>query len=103
MNEKPIEKVLEIEKKAQAIYDSAVREAEKIPVQAEQEAQALVEKARAEAMEEANQITATIKAESEIADLKSEAEEKIKHTEKLAKSNFDRAVSYVLARIVGGE
>ncbi len=101
MNEKPIQQVLEIEKKAQAIYDSAVREAEKIPVQAEQEAQELVEKARAEALEEARKITAGIQAESEIAEIKSDAEEKFQRTEKLAAGNLTRAVSYVLARVVG--
>ena len=47
MNEKHIQQVLEIEKQAQEIQEAAVREAQQLPILAEQEAQALVEKAKA--------------------------------------------------------
>ena len=45
MNETYIQQVLDIEKKAQAIFENAQLEAQKISIQAEQEAQALIEKA----------------------------------------------------------
>jgi len=48
LNEKNIQEVLEIEKQADAIHEAALHEAQQIPVQAEQEAQALIEKARAD-------------------------------------------------------
>jgi len=101
LNDKRIEQILEIEKQAQAIYDQAVNEAEQLPVQAEKEAQALIEKARQNSEEEARQLTAKAKCEEECAQILAEVEKKVKRTETLAASNFDHAVSYVLNRIIG--
>ena len=103
MNDKRIEQILEIEKQAQAIYAEAVNEAEQIPIQAEKDAQALIEKARLEAEEEARQIVAKAKCEEECDDILAEAEKSVKRTETLAASNFDHAVAYVLNRVIGKE
>ncbi len=103
MNEKRIQQVLEIEKQAQQILDSAIKDAEQLPVLAEKEAQELIEKARNEAKEEARQIVTRAKSETETARLLTEAEEKNNEIEKLAMKNFDRAVAYVLDRVVGKE
>jgi vacuolar-type H+-ATPase subunit H len=102
-NKNRIQQVLEIEKKAQAIHDSAVREAEQFPLRAEQEAQALIEQARAEAEEEARQLISRAHAEEETARILSQAEEEVRRMEVLAMSNFDRAVSFVLDRVAGRE
>jgi hypothetical protein len=45
MNNKYIQQVLEIEKKSQEIHEKAKREAQQLPILAEQEAQALIAKA----------------------------------------------------------
>ena len=70
-------------------------------VLAEQEAQALIEKARAEAEQKAREMVAEVKADEESARILSEAEEKNKQFEALAMSNLDRAVNYVLERVIG--
>ena len=103
MNEEYIEKVLEIEKQAQAVYDAAVREAEQSPVQAEKEAQALLEKVRTDAQAEARRLMAEAQAQArgESARVVKEAEEEAKRMEALAAGHFDRAVSYVLDRVAG--
>lgn len=101
MNEKNIQEVLEIEKQADAIHEAALSEAQKIPVEAEQEAQALIEKARAAAEEEARKIIANAQAEESTARIVSDAEKNIRRTEGLAMKNFDRAVSYVIGRVIG--
>ncbi len=101
MNEKHIQQVLEIEKRAQEIHEAAMKEAQQLPVIAEQEAQALMEKAKAEAQQNAREMVSGVKAEEESARILSEVEEKNKQFEALATSNFDRAVSYVLERVVG--
>jgi len=101
MNDKHIQQVIEIEKQAQEIHEAAMKEAQQLPVIAEQEAQELVEKARAEAQQEARELVSKVKADEESARILSEAEEKNKHLEALAKSNFDRAVAYVLERVAG--
>lgn len=101
MNEKHIQQVLEIEKKAQEIHEAALKEAQQLPVIAEQEAQALIEKARAEAQQKAREMVSEVKADEESARILSEAEGKNKQFEALAMSNFDRAVSYVLERVIG--
>jgi vacuolar-type H+-ATPase subunit H len=103
LNEKNIQEVLEIEKQAEAIHQAALHEAQQIPVKAEQEAQALLEKSRAAAKEEARKILENAQAEEESARIMSEAESQIRRTDGLAKKNFDRAVSYVMARVIGRE
>jgi vacuolar-type H+-ATPase subunit H len=102
-NQKTIQRVLEIEKQAQTIRETAVHEAAQQPAQAEREAQALVERARAAAQEEAHQMIVNAQAEEECARIQAQAEEDIERMEALAKSNIDRAVSYVLDQVVGRE
>jgi vacuolar-type H+-ATPase subunit H len=103
MNEDRIRQVVEIEKQAQEIHDVAIRDAQQLPILAEQEAQALIEKARVAAQEEARQIIAKAQAEEETARILAQAGEKNRQIETLAKSNFDRAVNYILDRVIGRE
>jgi F0F1-type ATP synthase membrane subunit b/b' len=103
LNEKRIQQVLEIEKQAFTIYEAAVKEAEQLPIQAEIEAQALIDQARTSAEAEASQMIAGAQAEKENSQILAEAEGKIKQTEALAASHIDRAVVYVLARTAGKE
>ena len=101
LNEKHIQQVLQIEKQAQELHDAAVKEAQQLPVLAEQEAQALIEKAKAEAQQQAREMVSQVKADEESARILSEVEEKNKKFEALAMSNSDRAVNYVLERVIG--
>jgi V/A-type H+/Na+-transporting ATPase subunit G/H len=103
LKDQRIQEILEIEKNAQAIYEQAVKEAEQLPVQAEKEAQSIIDKARTDAEEEARKMLEKAKAEDEIGKISADAEEKVKHAETLAAANFHRAVSYVLNRVVGKE
>ena len=103
MNEKNVEQVLEIEKQARAIQESAQKEAEQLPIQAEQESQAIIEKARADAEQEAQKMIQAAQAEEEKARILEQVDEKIRRTESLASNNFNRAVSFVLNRVVGKE
>jgi len=63
LNEERVRQILEIEKQAQDIHDAAVREAEQLPIQAEKEARAIIEKARIEAQEEARRLIANAQAQ----------------------------------------
>jgi F0F1-type ATP synthase membrane subunit b/b' len=103
VNEKRIQQVLEIEKKAEEIRAKAAAEAEQIPVRAEQEGQDLIDKARASAEDEARRLVAKAKAEQESAGILASTTEQLHRTETTAKLNFDRAVAYVLSRVVGRE
>jgi vacuolar-type H+-ATPase subunit H len=103
MNEKHIQQVLEIEKQAQEIHDGAMKEAQQLPVQAEQESQILIEKAKVDAQQEARQMITKVKSDEGSAQILSEAEKKNREFEAVAMSNFDRAVAYVIDRVVGGE
>jgi V/A-type H+/Na+-transporting ATPase subunit G/H len=103
VNENRIRQVLDIEKRAQENYEAALSEAQKLPALAEQEAQEIVNKARREAQEEARQIVARAKAEGEVDRILAEAEGKNRQLEALAMSNFDRAVNYILDRVIGRE
>jgi vacuolar-type H+-ATPase subunit H len=103
LNEKRIQQVLEIEKQADAIHAQAVSQAAQLPQQAEQEAQTLIEKSRQTAQEEARKIVADAQCDDECQRILHETEERVKNNEVLAMSNFNRAVNYVLARVVGRE
>ena len=101
MNEKHIQQVIEIEKQAQEIHEAAMREAQQLPVLAEQESQALIEKTRADAQQKAREMVSEVKTDEESARILSEVEEKNKQFEALAMSNLDRAVTHVLERVIG--
>ncbi len=103
MNENRIRQVLDIEKRAQENYQAALNEAQRLPAQAEQDSQELLNKSRAEAQEEARQIVAKAKAEGDVDRILAEAEEKNRQIEARAMSNFDRAVNYILDRVTGKE
>ena len=98
-----IQQVLEIEKQAHAIKDDAMREAERLPVQAEQDALALLEKSKAEAQEEGRRMVAEANSASDTTHILDKAKENARRTDALARSNFDRAVAYVLSKVVGRE
>ncbi len=102
MNDKHIQQVLEIEKQAQEIQEKARREAQDIPVKAEQEAQALIAKARSEAQEEARKMIAAVQAGGDGAG-QGTAEQASPNSdfEVKAKANFDKAVAFVLERVIG--
>jgi len=101
MNEKRIEQVLEIEKQAQGILDAATQDADQLPAKAEQEAREIVERARSQAQDEARQMVEKAQSEEETAAIISQAEQKNRETEKLATKNMDKAVAFVLARVIG--
>lgn len=100
MNEKKIQQVLEIEKQAQEIQEKAKREAQEIPVKAEQEAQALIAKTIAEAQEEARKMIAAAQATG-AGDVSAEIASQNSAFEANAKKNFDKAVAFVLERVIG--
>jgi V/A-type H+-transporting ATPase subunit G/H len=103
LNEKTIQQVLEIEQQADAIYAEAAREAEKLPLLAEQEAQMLIEKARSEAEEEAKKMVTKAQAEEERQRILAEADTTVQRTESVAKMNSNKAIAYVLNRVTGKE
>jgi vacuolar-type H+-ATPase subunit H len=101
MNDKRIEQVLDIEKQAQAIYDAATREAEQLPANAEQEAQAMIAQARESAEAEARKIIEAAKGEDRAKDIMASMAKTSSDAEASAKANLDKAVAYVLERVIG--
>jgi vacuolar-type H+-ATPase subunit H len=101
MNEKRIEQVMQIEKQAQQLLDSAKQEAAHLPVQAERDAQKIVERTRAEAQAAAQKIIARAAAQDETAKIQADADKKIRDSEDVAKKNLGRAVEYVLDTVLG--
>ena len=103
MNENRVQQVLDIEEKAQAIHKNAINESEELLIQAERDALPIIEKARAEAEDEASQMISNAWGEEETARILDEAEESAKGIETLAANNLDRAIGYVFSRITKGE
>ncbi len=103
MDEKRIEQVLEMENQAQAVHEAALREAEQLPKQAERDAQAQIEAARAAAEEEARRVIERAHSEDESKRILAQAESKAQGIEALALSNLERGVAFVLSRVTGRE
>lgn len=103
MNEKHIQQILDIEKQAQAVNESALKEAELLPLHAEKDAQKLIEQARLDAENEARQMIEKAKAQDEVTSILAEAEKQVKRHDVIAARNIDRTVSYVINRVVGRE
>jgi V/A-type H+-transporting ATPase subunit G/H len=101
VNEKHIQQVLEIEKKAQEIQEQAQREAQELPRAADQETQALMAKARAEAQEQAGRILAEAQQEDKAREILADVERQNGELEAKATANFDKALAYVLERVIG--
>jgi vacuolar-type H+-ATPase subunit E/Vma4 len=101
MNQKHIERVLEIEKQAQGIQDKARREAQEIPVKAEQEAHALIAKTKSEAQEEARKMIAEVQAVGASAQAAADLASNNSEIEGKARANFEKAVVFVLERVIG--
>ena len=101
MNDKNIQQVLEIEKHAQEIQEKAIREAQEIPVKAEQEAQVLIAKAKADAQEEARKMIADAQPVDASGGAAAAIASKNIEFEALAKKNFDKAIAFVLERVIG--
>lgn len=101
MNEKRIQEVIEIEKKADEIFSKAVAEADRIPQLAEQEVKVLIENSRMQAEKEAHALLANAQTKDESDKILSQAEETSHKNAALAKHNFERATTYVISRVVG--
>jgi vacuolar-type H+-ATPase subunit H len=103
LNEKRIQEVIAIEKQADEINQKAISEAGSIPLQAKQEAKAIIEKARQDAEKEAQSILVKAEAKDECDRILDEAQNSIAKSQTLAKQNFNRAVTYVISRVLDRE
>ncbi len=101
MSEKNIQQVLEIEKQAAEMQEKAKRDAQEIPVKAEQEAQALITKAKADAQEEARKMIADAQSGGGAGNVAADIATQNTEFEANAKKNFDKAVAFVLERVIG--
>ena len=101
MNEKRIQEVIEIEKQAEAILLAARTEAERLPVQADAEAQQLLKEARAAAERDARRMVEQARGEDQTATIMSAAENRIRESELLAANHLEQAIQYVLDRVIG--
>ena len=103
MNEERINQLKEIENKAQTLFDTANREAQCLPQQAEKEARELLDKTRSDAQHEAKHLIAEAEQSPEPEQIIQKARDEADKKENLAMNNMDRAVKYVLNRIAGRE
>lgn len=101
MSDNNIRQVLEIEKQAKELQEKAKREAQEMPVRAEQEAQAMLARVKAEAQEEARRIIAEAQSQENAKDIAATLNAQSSEFEVLSKKNFDKAVAYVLERVIG--
>ncbi len=101
MNERRIEQVMQIENQAQRVLDKAKDDAARLPVEAEREAQAILERTRTEARAEAEKLIEAAAAEAETQRIISEAETRIREADEVARRNIDRAVQFVVDKVLG--
>ncbi len=102
MNEKRIREVIDVEKRALDLVAQAHREADQIPLKAEAEATAIIEKARAAAQAEARQLIEKAQAGDDAAAIAKHAQAGMRESARLAAMNEEKAVAYVVEKILGG-
>lgn len=98
---KNIAQVIEIEKQAQAVSEAAVRDAEKLPAQAQAEAQALLDRARNAAESESKRLLENAGAGQEAAQILSEAQKQADQKKALAEQHMEQAVQFVIKQVCG--
>ena len=103
MNEERIQQVLNIEKEAQQIHDTAVHDSEQLLIAADQEVSTIIENAQSEAQKEARRLVSEAEAKEESAHILADAQTKVNRTKDLSGGNFEHAVLYVLDRATGKE
>lgn len=103
MSQDIIQRILTIEQNAAQLYDDAQQQAVDIVAEAETEATALRTQRLEEAHQHARQIEAdgAAQAASERARIIAQAETEVQRLEALAARNHERAVNFVLSRIIG--
>ena len=101
MNEERIQQVLEIEKQAKEIQEQAKRKAQEIPVKAQQEAQEIIAKAKASAQEDARKMVESVQSSDASAQAESDEASGNSEFEASARKNLDKAVAFVLERVIG--
>ena len=101
MNDERIKQVLNIEKEARQIHDSATHEAEQILLAAEQETGLIIENAKAETQKEARLLVADVQVKEDSERILVEAEENSTRAKSLSAGNFEQAVRFVLDRTTG--
>lgn len=102
MNEKRIQEVIEIEKRAQQLLATASRAAEDLPAKAEIDAREIIERAKSSAKQEAKQLMERTAAEDEAAEIIAKSQAKMGDDDRLAEKNLEKAVAYVLQQVIGG-
>ena len=101
MNGNRIQEVIDIEKRAQAMVEAARKEAELLPRRADEEARELVANARRTAEEEAAKILEAERSADSAEQILAAAQEAMGERQKLAEKNLERAVAYVVDRVLG--
>ena len=99
--EETVNQLREIEEKAQAFYESTIQEAKKLPIDAEEDARKIQSQLHQEIEAETKRILEEAQDDSEGQKILQQAEEDAKRKETLAMNHYDRAVNYILHRIVG--
>jgi vacuolar-type H+-ATPase subunit H len=100
VNEKRIREVIEVEKRALDMVAQANREAEQIPVEAEARAASIVDMARAAARDEAQRMVQRAKEGQESSGILAQAAVRMSQTAGLAEKNLEKAVMFVLERVL---
>ena len=103
VNEERLQQILELEKRADAIYSAAAREAEQLPLEARREGLTLIEQARTDAQAQARHMIAQAQETEECERIIDQASQEADRMRALAMAHFDRAVGFVLNRLTGGE
>ena len=101
MNEKHIREVLEVEKQAEELLAAAKREVERLPLDAETDARGIIEQERAAAREEARRILEEARSGGEAAEILARTQERMGEAEKRAAVHLEKAVAFVLERVIG--
>ena len=101
MNEERLKQILDAEEQAQTLYESAMKEANSLPEQAELKVQHLLEETRQKAELDSARLTEEIINPTIIDEIINEYAERTSHRDALAQINLPKAVDYIVQALLG--
>ncbi len=101
MNEEQVKRILKADQESQSAYDAALEQAHTVPIMAAQRVEALLARVKESAETEAIKIIMDASGSGTNLDAEETQHQEFRRMEVLAKSNHDKAVKFVLRKLIG--
>ena len=103
MNEEQVKRILKADQEAQSAYDAALEQAHTVPIMAAQRVEDLLVRVKESAEAEAIKIIMDASGSGTNLDAEETQHQDFRRMEVLAKANHEKAVNFVLKKLIGAD